>query len=42
MPLSHRSFSAAADYVTHGAFALAVVAGVVLAVRAHRVQRSLA
>ena len=38
----HRSFSAAADYVTHGAFALAVVAGVVLAVRAHRVQRSLA
>ena len=36
----HRSFSAAADYVTHGAFALAVVAGTVLAVRAHRVQRS--
>jgi membrane protein DedA with SNARE-associated domain len=38
----HRSFSAAADYVTHGAFALAVVAGVALAFRAHRVQRSLA
>lgn len=38
----HRSFSAAADYVTHGAFALAVVAGVVLAFRAHRVQRSMA
>ena len=38
----HRSFSAAADYVTHGAFALAVVAGVVLALRAHRVQRSMA
>jgi membrane-associated protein len=36
----HRSFSAAADYVTHGAFALAVVAGVVLAFHAHRVQRS--
>jgi membrane-associated protein len=36
----HRSFSAAADYVTHGAFALAVVAGTVLAVRAHRMQRS--
>ena len=38
----HRSFSAAADYVTHGAFALAVVAAGVLAFRAHRVQRSLA
>ena len=38
----HRSFSAAADYVTHGAFALAVVAGGVLALRAHRVQRSMA
>jgi membrane protein DedA with SNARE-associated domain len=38
----HRSFSAAADYVTHGAFALAVVAAVALAVRAHRVQRSAA
>ena len=36
----HRSFSAAADYVTHGAFALAVVAGVGLALRAHRMQRS--
>jgi membrane-associated protein len=38
----HRSFSAAADYVTHGAFALAVVAAVALAWRAHRVQRSVA
>jgi membrane protein DedA with SNARE-associated domain len=38
----HRSFSAAADYVTHGAFALAVVGGVALALRAHRVQRSMA
>jgi membrane-associated protein len=38
----HRSFSAAADYVTHGAFALAVVGGVVLALRAHRMQRSMA
>jgi membrane-associated protein len=38
----HRSFSAAADYVTHGALALAVVAGVALAFRAHRVQRSAA
>jgi membrane-associated protein len=36
----HRSFSAAADYVTHGALALAVVAGVALAFRAHRMQRS--
>ena len=40
--LFHRSFSAAADYVTHGALALAVVAGVALAWRAHRLQRSLA
>jgi membrane-associated protein len=38
----HRSFSAAADYVTHGALALAVVATVVLAWRAHRLQRSAA
>jgi membrane-associated protein len=38
----NRSFSAAADYVTHGAFALAVVAAVALAWRAHRVQRSVA
>jgi membrane-associated protein len=36
----HRSFSAAADYVTHGALGLAVVAGVALAWRAHRLQRS--
>jgi len=36
----HRSFSAAADYATHGALALAVVAGVALAFRAHRMQRS--
>jgi membrane-associated protein len=36
----HRSFSAAADYVTHGALGLAVVAAVALAWRAHRVQRS--
>ena len=36
----HRSFHAAADYVTHGALALAVVAGVALAWRAHRLQRS--
>ena len=34
------SFSAAADYLTHGAFALAVVAAVALAWRAHRLQRS--
>jgi membrane-associated protein len=40
--LFHRSFHAAADYVTHGALALAVVAGVALAWRAHRVQRSAA
>ena len=38
----HRSFSVAADYVVHGAFGLAVVAAVVLAWRAHRVQRSVA
>jgi membrane-associated protein len=36
----HRSFSAAADYATQGAFGLAVVAGVALAWRAHRLQRS--
>jgi membrane-associated protein len=36
----HRSFSAAADYVTHGALGLAVVAGLALAWRAHRLQRS--
>ena len=36
----HRSFHAAADYVAHGALALAVVAGVALAWRAHRLQRS--
>jgi membrane-associated protein len=36
----HRSFSAAADYVTHGALALAVVAGIALALHAHRMQRS--
>jgi membrane protein DedA with SNARE-associated domain len=36
----HRSFSAAAGYLTHGAFALAVVAAVALAWRAHRLQRS--
>jgi membrane-associated protein len=38
----HRSFSAAADYLTHGAFALAVVAAAALAWRAHRLQRSAA
>jgi len=38
----HRSFSAAADYVTHGAFALAAVVAVALAWRAHRLQRSAA
>jgi membrane-associated protein len=36
----HRSFSQAADLVTHGALALAVVAGVALAWRTHRMQRS--
>jgi membrane-associated protein len=38
----HRSFSAAADHVTHAAFGLAVVAAVALAWRSHRVQRSAA
>jgi membrane protein DedA with SNARE-associated domain len=38
----HRSFSAAADYVTHGVLGLAVVAGIALAFRAHRMQRSAA
>jgi membrane protein DedA with SNARE-associated domain len=38
----HASFSAAADYVAHGAFGLAVLAAVALAWRAHRLQRSLA
>jgi membrane protein DedA with SNARE-associated domain len=33
------SFSAAADYVTHGMFAAAVLAAVLLAVRGHRLQR---
>jgi membrane protein DedA with SNARE-associated domain len=33
------SFSAAADYVTHGMFAAAVLAAVLLAIRAHRLQR---
>jgi len=36
----HRSFHAAADYAGHGALALAVVAGLALAWRAHRLQRS--
>ena len=36
------SFGAATDVVTHSMFGLAVVAGVVLALRAHRVQRSVA
>jgi membrane-associated protein len=36
----HQSFSAAADLVTHGALALAVVAAVALAWRAHRLQTS--
>jgi membrane-associated protein len=36
----HRSFSAAADYAAHGAFALALVAAVVLALHARRMQRS--
>jgi membrane protein DedA with SNARE-associated domain len=38
----HRSFSAAADHVTHAAFGLAVVAATALAWRAHRMQRSVA
>ena len=36
----HASFSAAADYVAHGAFGLAVLAALALAWRAHRLQRS--
>jgi membrane protein DedA with SNARE-associated domain len=36
----HESFSSAADMVTHLALAGAVLAGVVLAFRAHRLQRS--
>jgi len=40
--LFHRSFSTAADTLTHGAFALAVVAGMYFAFRAHRMQRSTA
>jgi membrane-associated protein len=36
------SFSAAAGYVTHGMLAAAVLAAVVLAFRAHRLQRSMA
>ena len=36
----HESFSSAADLVTHGAFAAAIVAALVLAFRAHRLQRS--
>jgi membrane protein DedA with SNARE-associated domain len=36
----HASFSAAADYVAHGAFGLAVLAAVALAWRQHRLQRS--
>ena len=36
----HESFSAAADYVAHGAFGLAVLAALALALRAHRLQRS--
>jgi membrane-associated protein len=38
--LFNRSFSAAADLLTHGALALAVVAALVLALRTHRLQRS--
>jgi membrane-associated protein len=34
------SFSAAADYVTHGMFGAAVLAAALLAIRAHRLQRS--
>jgi membrane-associated protein len=37
--LFNRSFGAAADLLTHGALALAVVAALVLALRAHRLQR---
>ena len=36
------SFGAATDIVTNSVFGLAVVAGLVLALRAHRVQRSVA
>ena len=36
------SFGAATDYVTNGTLGLAVVAGLALALRAHRVQRSAA
>jgi membrane protein DedA with SNARE-associated domain len=36
----HASFSAAADYVAHGAFGLAVLAAVALAWRQHLLQRS--
>jgi membrane protein DedA with SNARE-associated domain len=38
--LFNESFSAAADVLTRGALALAVVAALVLALRAHRLQRS--
>ena len=38
----HESFSSATDLVTHGAFALAVAAALLLAFRAHRLQRSAA
>ena len=40
--LFHESFSSATELVTHGALAAAVVAGLVLAFRAHRLQRSAA
>ena len=36
------SFGAATDYVTHGTLGLAVVGGLALALRAHRVQRATA
>jgi membrane-associated protein len=36
----HESFSSAADFVTHAALGGAVAAGLVLAFRAHRLQRS--
>jgi membrane-associated protein len=38
----HESFSSAADLVTHGALAAAIVAALVLAFRGHRLQRSAA
>jgi membrane protein DedA with SNARE-associated domain len=38
----HESFSSAADLLTHGALAAAIVAALVLAFRAHRLQRSAA